>query len=129
METENMENAELQNIQSINLTEEHFDSGSQEELLADANKPVTFEKDWETRYVDLTELTEWENREIEELEINEEEMSLEAQIPSLEDLDYPEVLQMELDYFHDEDQEDKLWQAERDLIKILFVARLKLLFL
>lgn len=117
METENMENTELLNIQSINLTEEHFDSEPQEELLAEANEPVTFEKDWEPRYVDLTELTEWENREVEDLEIDEEEMSLEAQIPSLEELDYPELLQLELDYFHDEDQEDKLWQARTGLNK------------
>jgi segregation and condensation protein B len=117
METENMENTELLNIQSINLTEEHFDSEPQEELLAEANEPVTFEKDWESRYVDLTELTEWENREIEDLEIDEEVVSLEAQIPSLEELDYPELLQLELDYFHDEDQEDKLWQARTGLNK------------
>ncbi len=121
METENMENTEMMSIENINLTEEHFDS-SQEELQVEEVQvqelaATTYEKEWEARYVDLTELSALENREVEDLEIDEEEMSLEALIPSEQDLEYPEVLTMELDYFHDEDQEDKLWQARTGLNK------------
>ncbi|TNE97254.1 MAG: SMC-Scp complex subunit ScpB [Deltaproteobacteria bacterium] len=122
METHNMENIEI-NIENINFTEEHFDSAQaqeaqgSEELQASEVVATTFEKEWDARYVDLTELSALENREVEDLEIDEEEMSLEAKIPSDSDLEYPALLEMELDYFHDEDQEDKLWQARTGLNK------------
>ena len=122
METQNMENIEI-NIENINFTEEHFDSAQaqeeqgSEELQVSELVSTSFEKKWEARYVDLTELTALESREVEDLEIDEEELSLEAKIPSEQVLEYPAVLEMELDYFHDEDQEDKLWQARTGLNK------------
>ncbi|MCO4794504.1 MAG: SMC-Scp complex subunit ScpB [Bacteriovoracaceae bacterium] len=102
MDNVNIENTETK-MEELNI---------QEELNLDS-----FEKDWEAKYVDLSELLEWESRVIEDLLIEEEELSLEPMMPSEELLLLPEVLQMELDCFHDEDQEDKLWQARTGLNK------------
>lgn len=78
-------------------------------------------ENWEAKYVDLTELKameeqreEWSKELSAEMEDEEE---LVVKYPADEELEEPNLLEMELDYFHDEDQEDKLWQARTGLDK------------
>ncbi len=59
------------------------------------------------------EITE-ENREENKEGCRDEEQQL---YPQKEDLTYPEILELELDHFDSEEQEDKLWQARTGLNK------------
>ena len=82
---------------------------------------IASKEEWQAKHVDLTELLALENINKEAaLELQDsEEKTLNSEIlyPSEEALLNPEVLELELDHFHDEDQEDKLWQARTGLSK------------
>jgi segregation and condensation protein B len=73
------------------------------------------QQEWQTQYVDLTELLALENVSCDAAELDQEYEVLEILYPEMEELLNPEVLELSLDHFHDEDQEDKLWQARTGL--------------
>jgi segregation and condensation protein B len=97
-----------------NITEETASPIMPEAILEE----ITSE--YEAQYVDLTELTvlEAKNAELELSDDDKEEVLLaDLRYPSETDLLEPELLELKLDHFHDEDQEDKLWQARTGLAK------------
>lgn len=79
------------------------------------NLEITTEENEKAHHVDLNELIQLESSGDRDLDPEEGEVTMAPLFPSELDLAYPEVLQMELDCFLDEDQEDKLWMARTGL--------------